>query len=420
MRVALRIRGRVIEVTGSGVRVRLPAVGLGQMLSIQRGRSRVQARVVGFKGHDAWALPYAEPTGLGVGAEVVALDGVPSLRCSESVLGRILDGRGRPADGGRPIDGPPWAIDRSPPDPLHRRPIEVPLFCGVRAIDGLLTLGRGQRIGLFAEAGVGKTALLAQMARYAEADVVVCGLVGERSREIRDFVEHALEAKTRSRTVTVYACSDSPAVMRRDAASVATSVAEWFRARGANVLLLMDSLTRVARAQREIGLAAREPPTRQGYPPSVFAELPRLVERAGTDRAGTITALYTVLVAADATDDPVADEIRGLLDGHIVLNRSLAERCHFPAIDILASVSRLMRRLVSEEHAAAAAQLRKITTDWRDAEELVRLGAYVSGSDPDIDRAIQKHPEVLRFLRQSSHELTPADETRRLLLDAAS
>jgi type III secretion protein N (ATPase) len=413
----IRVEGSVREVTGEAIRIRAPHVGQGQLVWLEplRGQ-RLEGRVVSVHGCDAWVLPYATTEGLHAGARVVVHDQPPGVVCSDQLLGRVLDGRGRPMDGGPAVRGTRRAIDRPPPPPLARRPVQQPFWCGVRAVDGLLTWGEGQRIGLFAGAGLGKTRLLLQLARQARPDVVVCGLVGERSREAREFVAQ-LAPERKARTVVVIATADTPAVLRRDAAGVATTVAEWFCEKGARVLLMLDSLTRVARAQRELGLARGEAPTRQGYPPSVFAELPRLVERAGPGARGSITAVYTVLVAGDDLEDPVADEVRGLLDGHVLLDRALAERGHYPAIDVVGSVSRVMDALVSAGQLRAARRVRTLWAAVRQSEELIRLGAYSAGADPELDEAVAKRDALAGFLRQNDDEPAPSPEALRAALE---
>jgi type III secretion protein N (ATPase) len=317
----------------------------------------------------------------------------------------VLDGLGRPIDGRSLPPLPPWPVDRPAPAPLCRRAVDAPLATGVRAIDALLTLGEGQRVGLFAGSGVGKSSLLGQIARGADADVAVIALVGERGREVRDFVEGCLGAEGLARSVVVAATSDAPPLVRLRAAQVATAIAEWFAdVDGCRVLLLLDSVTRFARAQREVALAAGEPPARQGYPPSVFAELPRLLERAGARARGNISAVYTVLVAGGDLDEPIADEVRGILDGHVVLDRRRAERGQFPAIDPLASLSRLMPRLVPGAQLAAALRLRQLVAGLERQRELVALGAYVRGGDPDADAALDRAPAIEAFLRQAPGE----------------
>jgi ATP synthase in type III secretion protein N len=341
-----------------------------------------------------------------------------SVTVGDGVLGRVLDGLGQPMDGAGPITGPTeaWPLHRAAPHPLRRPRIQRPLALGLRAIDGLLTLGEGQRIGVFAGPGVGKSALLGQAARNTEADVTVICLVGERGREVNEFVEDNLGAGGRARSVVVCATSDAPALVRLTSAFVATAVAEWFRARGKRVLLLLDSLTRFARAQREVGLAAGEPPVRQGFPPSVFSLLPSLVERAGNTEAGSITALFTVLVSGDDLDEPIADEVRGLLDGHIVLSRALAERNHWPAIDVLASLSRVMDQVVDPDQRQAAGRVRELLADYERKRDLILLGAYQAGSDPRTDAAIAQHDPIAAFLRQGRDEVCGAAETRQRLL----
>jgi type III secretion protein N (ATPase) len=329
----------------------------------------------------------------------------------------VLDGLGRPIDGRPPPAGlVPWRVDRPAPGPLERPPVRVPLPLGVRAIDALLTAGEGQRLGLFAGSGVGKSTLLGQIARGCAADVVVVGLVGERGREVRDFLDGALGAEGRARSVVVAATSDAPALVRRQAALVATALAEWFaEVGGKRVLLLLDSVTRFARAQREVGLAAGEPPARQGYPPSVFAELPRLLERAGQRPRGAITAIYTVLVAGGDLDEPIADEVRGILDGHVVLDRRLAERGHYPAIDILQSVSRVMPAVVTPAHGALARRARALLAAWERQRDAIALGAYAAGSDPEVDRALTAIGPLEEFLRQGPGEVEAAPDALRRL-----
>jgi type III secretion protein N (ATPase) len=321
-------------------------------------------------------------------------------------------------DGGGHLAGATeeWPVDRPAPDPLLRPRIRLPLALGVRAIDAFLTVGEGQRVGVFAGSGVGKSLLLGQIARNSDAEVNVICLVGERGREVAEFLEDALGPEGRARSVVVCATSDAPSLVRLKSAFVATAIAEWFRDRGKRVLLMMDSLTRFARAQREVGLAAGEPPARHGFPPSVFALLPRLLERAGNAQGGSITALYTVLVAGGDMDEPIADEARGILDGHIVLSRAICERNHWPAIDVLASLSRVMEFVADKEHRQAAARVREILATYEQNRDLIALGAYKLGSDPRIDRAIAKHDAITTFLRQGLHETAQPEETRKRLL----
>jgi len=345
------------------------------------------------------------------GARVVATGRVPSAPAGQSLFGRVLDGLGRPMDGGEDPYRVRWVPGHAePPHPLAREPIHAALPTGVRAVDGFLTLGKGQRVGIFAGSGVGKSTLLGMLARGTQADVTVIALIGERGREVRDFIEHDLGAEALKRCVIVASTGDNPAAMRICAARTATAIAESFRAEGLDVLLLFDSLTRVAMAQREIGLAAGEPPTTKGYPPSVFSMLPHLMERAGPAHTGSITALYTVLVDGEDMDEPIADLARATLDGHIVLKRSLASAGHYPPIDVLSSVSRLMERVAATRHTAAAREMRQLMAAYADARDLISIGAYVQGSDPLVDRAIDLLPELNRFLRQDSREITPFDD----------
>jgi len=408
----LEARGRLTEATGIVLRARAPGIRIGELVEIQReGRAFLEAEVVGFCGDEAVLMPLGALTETGPDCQVVPLGRPLSLRCSERLLGRVLDGLGRPADGlPMPTDAEDWPVHRSAPDPLTRRRIRAPLSLGVRALDGLCTVGEGQRVGLFAGAGVGKSTLLGQIARQANADVCVVCLVGERGREVREFLEESLGPVGLARSVAVVATSDAPSLVRLKSAFVATALAEWFRDRGQRVLLLMDSLTRFARAQREVGLAAGEPPARQGYPPSVFALLPRLLERSGNAAVGSITALYTVLVAGGDLEEPISDEVRGILDGHIVLSRELAEDNHYPAVDVLASLSRVMPQVSGDTHRHHAATLRKLLAHYQDKRDLIALGAYLSGSDLWVDRYLERRREILAYLQQRPDETTPLPE----------
>jgi type III secretion protein N (ATPase) len=404
-------RGRVAEVVGLVVRARVPGIVLGELVRIdRRGRPPVTAEVVGFRGDDALLLPLGELAGVAPDSEVWRTGAPLTIACGDDLLGRVLDGVGAPIDDGPPLTGEAWPVDRPAPSPLGRPPITAPLPTGVRVIDGLLTLGRGQRVGLFAAAGVGKSTLLCQIARGAEADVIVVCQVGERGRELAELLADL--APARGRIVAVTATSDAPPLCRLRAVHVATAIAEWFRERrGASVLLVCDSLTRVARAQREVGLSVGEPPARHGYPPSVFALLPRLIERAGATAAGAITAIYTVLVAGDDHDEPIADEVRGLVDGHVVLARRLAQRGHFPPIDVVASVSRVMARVIDPTHASAAARLRELLATYDEHRDLITLGAYQPGRDQAVDAAIAAAGPLERFVRQAAEERGGWDET---------
>ncbi|WP_347334478.1 FliI/YscN family ATPase, partial [Ralstonia pseudosolanacearum] len=340
--------------------------------------------------------------------------------CIRSLLGRVLDGLGRPADGGPPLDVVEYVpVFANAPDPMTRRLVEHPLATGVRVIDGLATLAEGQRMGIFAPAGVGKSTLMGMFARGTECDVNVIVLIGERGREVREFIEQILGEEGMRRSVVVCATSDRSAVERAKAAYVGTAVAEYFRDQGLRVLLMMDSLTRFARAQREIGLAAGEPPTRRGFPPSVFAELPRLLERAGMSATGSITALYTVLAEDESGNDPVAEEVRGILDGHLILSRDIAARNRYPAIDILNSLSRVMTQVMPRDHCDAAGRMRQLLAKYNEVETLLQMGEYKEGSDPVADAAVQWNDWMESFLRQRTDEWCSPDETRRLLDEIA-
>lgn len=399
-------------VTGLLVRVAVPGVRLGELLAIRRRSGSLLAEVVGLLQSEALAVPLGDASGVALDDEVEATGGALEVGVGPGLLGRVLDGLGRPIDDPSPIPGlRPFPVDRAPPPALGRARISQPLATGVRAIDGLLSLAVGQRIGLFAGSGVGKSTLLASIAQGTSAEIVVVALVGERGREVGEFLEHGLGQSGRSRSVVVVATSDAPPVERLRAAQVATAIAEGFRDAGKNVLLLVDSVTRVARAQREIGLAAGEPPARRGYPPSVFAMLPRLLERTGQGERASITAIYSVLVEGGDMDEPIADEVRGVLDGHIVLSRDLAQRGHFPAIDVPASISRVMDRTVAPEHAAAAQSVRSLLGVYEQKRDLIAVGAYTKGTDPRLDRALALWPDLTRFLIQSPGERSSFEKT---------
>jgi ATP synthase in type III secretion protein N len=414
----LRPVGRVVGVTGLLLRVRVPGVKMGDLVLVRGRGGELPAEVVSFGDGEALALPLGELVGVGADDAVEGLGGGLEIGVGKALIGRVLDGLGRPLDG-MPL--PPGLrlvpADRGPPSALRRRPIREPFATGVRAIDGFLSLGVGQRIGLFAGSGVGKSTLLGAIARGASADVIVVGLVGERGREVSEFLERSLGEEGRKRSVVVAATSDAAPVERLRAAHVATAIAESFRDEGKSVLLLLDSVTRAARAQREIGLAAGEPPARRGFPPSVFAMLPRLLERSGQSETGAITAVYSVLVEGGDMDEPIADEVRGILDGHIVLDRSIAARGRYPAIDVVGSVSRVADQVTPPEHARAAQRLRALLGAYEEKRDLVTLGAYEAGADPRLDRAIRAMPELERFLSQLPSERTPLAESRQRLLE---
>lgn len=413
----LRQIGVVTKVVGLTLEVKgfKPFVGEVCMIDVPGGQP-ILAEVVGFREDVVLLMPYGELSGICPGCRVEPRRRAFTVRVGEHLLGRVLNGLGEPLDGQPLPRGIPMPVNNRPPSPLSRRRIDRVFATGVRAIDGFITCGRGQRLGIFAGSGVGKSVLLGMIARFGSADVNVIALVGERGREVLEFIEKDLGAEGLKKSVVVVATSDEPALLRLRAAFVATTIAEYFRDTGRDVLLLMDSVTRFALAQREVGLAVGEPPTTRGYPPSVFALLPRLLERAGNSERGSITGFYTVLVEGDDLNEPVADAVRSIVDGHIVLKRELAVANHYPAIDILASVSRLMPSVVTPEHRQAAGRLRELVATYRQAEDLINIGAYVAGSNPTIDRAIEVHEPINSFLRQGPDEYTPYEETVERLL----
>jgi type III secretion protein N (ATPase) len=415
---SLPAQGRVSAVVGLSVRFGLPGVRVGDVVHVKRRGGALACEVVGFDGGSAVAMPLGALAGVGPDDEVVSTGGPLRVRAGQGLLGRVVDGLGRPFDGRAEVRGELLTVERDPPPALDRRPVDRPFPTGVRALDGLTTLGEGQRIGLFAGSGVGKSTLLGAIASGASADVVVVALVGERGREVGEFLDRSLGDEARKRSVVVVATSDVSALERLRAAHVATAYAEYFRDQGQRVLLLVDSITRFARASREVGLAAGEPPTRRGYPPSTFAALPRLLERSGQGARGSITAVYTVLVEGGDLDEPVADEVRGILDGHVVLDRSVAARGRFPAVDVCGSLSRVMDRVVAGDHAAAARRLRALVAAYEAKRDLVTLGAYVKGSDPELDEAIARMPRIERFLRQEATERAALPDTVAALRSA--
>ena len=366
-------------------------------------------------------MPYGDLEGIGPGSKVLLTNRKFMVSVGLGLIGRILDGFGNPLDGKGHVEAQEWTtLSNMPPHPLNRQRIQTPLVLGIRAIDGLLTCGRGQRLGIFSGSGVGKSTLLGMIARNTRADVNVIALIGERGREVREFIEKDLKEEGLQRSVLVVATSDQPPLVRLRAAFVATAIAEFFRSRGMDTLLMMDSLTRFAMAQREIGLAIGEPPVSRGYPPSVYSILPKLLERVGRSEKGSITGLYTVLVDGDDFNEPVSDAARGILDGHIVLSRDLANRNHYPAIDVLSSVSRLMPDIVSTEHYQAAARIKTLMAEYTEARDLINIGAYRRGSNPDIDKAIEKMPEINKFLQQTVGDMTDFDDTCQRLYRIAN
>jgi flagellum-specific ATP synthase len=406
-------RGAVIRVSGLTVESNGPAIGLGALCGIHiRDGRRVLAEVVGFQNNHLILLPLEHIEGITPGDTVTSRTTPRHITLSEKVLGRVLNGLGEPIDNKGPLVGKDKkALDANSPHPLSREKITRPLALGIRSIDGVLTCGRGQRVGIFSGSGVGKSVLLGDIANSSEADVNIVALIGERGREVREFLESDLGAEGLARSVVIVAASDSPPIQRVKAAFVAVTVAEYFRDKGKNVLFMMDSLTRFAQAQREIGLAAGEPPTTKGYCPSVFSLMPRLIERLGCAENGSITGILTVLVENDDLTDPVADSARSLLDGHIVLSRKLAERGHYPAVDILQSVSRLMPAVTSPEHKKAAQKLKEIYAIYLDAEDLINIGAFSPGSNRRIDGAIALIDRICNFLIQSVRDRTNFNDT---------
>lgn len=413
----LDCQGTVVRASGLTIESNGPKVGLGELCGIDiRGGRRVLAEVVGFRDDRIILLPLEHVEGISPGDTVTARSTPRYINLNDTVLGRVLNGLGEPIDNKGPLAGTDKkALDATGPPPLSRGKITSPLALGIRSIDGMLTCGRGQRVGIFSGSGVGKSVLLGDIANSSDADVNIVALIGERGREVREFLENNLGPEGLARSVVVVAASDSPPIQRVKAAFVAVTIAEYFRDKGRNVLFMMDSLTRFAQAQREIGLAAGEPPATKGYCPSVFSLMPRLIERLGCSATGSITGILTVLVENDDLNDPVADSARSLLDGHIVLSRKLADRGHYPAVDILASISRLMPAVVSEEHRAAALKLKEIYATYVDAEDLINIGAFSPGSNRRIDGAIALIDRLRNFLIQPARDRTSFEETIRQL-----
>lgn len=409
--------GKVSQIVGLTIESKGPAVDVGQICKIvNRKNKQILSEVVGFKENKVLLMPLGDMDGIGPGNNVVSLGRSLSVGLNKDITGRILNGLGEPIDDKGPIKAEEhYSIYNTPPNPLTRKRIKENLTLGVKAIDGLLTIGKGQRVGIFAGSGVGKSTLLGMIARNTSADVNVIALIGERGREVREFIEKDLKEEGLKRTVLVVATSDQPALIRLKGAFVATTIAEYFRNQGKDVLLLMDSLTRFSMAQREVGLAVGEPPVSRGYTPSVFAMMPKLLERAGTSENGSITGLYTVLVDGDDLNEPITDTARGILDGHIVLSRSLANRGHYPSIDVLASISRVMPDVVSDEHKDIALKIKKTMAIYKEAEDLINIGAYVKGSNPDIDYAINVINSINAFLQQNIEESFSFEETLKIL-----
>lgn len=418
-----KLVGSVVETTGLLATVADLAAPVGAVVEIGDPRQSecIEAEVVGFRGQLTMVSPLGRLTGVRRGQPVRLVRSTRRLSVGEGLLGRVVNAMGIPIDGlPRPALPCRCEIDRAPPPALDRPPIDTPLPTGVRAIDTMLSCGRGQRLGVFAGSGVGKSTLLGMMTRHTAADVIVIGLVGERGRELNEFIQRDLGPEGRARSVVVVATSDEPAIMRLRAASTATAVAEHFRDQGKDVLLLVDSLTRTALASRELGLAAGEPPTTRGYPPSTFAMLPRLVERAGRTPTGSITAFYSVLVEGDDPDDPIADCVRGLLDGHVWLSRSLAGRGHYPSIDITQSISRLMPHVTSPAHQAAAPMIRRMLSALSENEDLISIGAYRRGANAEVDAAIELRGEVDALLQQKTDDRIESEDAVNQLVGLAT
>lgn len=412
---SLKTSGKVTQVVGLVLEASGLKASIGEVCKVISRNEEVviEAEIVGFKEGKALLMPLGDLRGIGPGAKVISTEEEFIVPAGEGLLGRVLDGLGRPIDDKGPLKIKKYySVYRSPSDPITRRKISEPVATGIRSVDGALTVGKGQRMGIFSGSGVGKSTALGMIARNTSADVNVIALIGERGREVRDFIEKDLKTEGLRRSVVIAATSDQPALIRRMGAFVATSIAEYFRDEGFNVMLMMDSVTRFAMAQREIGLAIGEPPTTKGYTPSVFALLPKLLERAGTSTGkGTITGLYTVLVEADDMNEPISDAVRAILDGHVVLSRSLAAQNQYPPVDILESVSRCMIDIVTPEHKQLANKLKEIISVYKNAEDLINIGAYAKGSNPQIDYAIEKIGDIRKFLIQGIEEKTEYNDT---------
>lgn len=406
-----KIVGLTIESIGPDARLN----DLCKIASNQPGRPDVMAEVVGFKDNRVLLMPFETVDGIGPGCFVENTGDVLRVRVSDQILGKVVDGLGRPMDGSYIEDGEAYSVEAAPPDPMEREIIHEILPLGVKAVDGLITVGKGVRIGIFAGSGVGKSTLLGMFARNTKADINVIALIGERGREVREFIQRDLGEEGMKRSVVVVATSDKPALIRNKAAKTATAIAEYFRDQGKDVLLMMDSLTRFSMAQREIGLASGEPPVTRGYPPSVYSEMPKLLERAGTSKEGSITGLYTVLVDGDDFNEPITDTARSILDGHIMLSRKLGHKNHYPAIDVLQSISRVMSQIATKEHKQLAGKLKNVMATYNEAEDLINIGAYKNGSNKNIDFAISKIDQVNSFLRQGVDEKFNFDEELHLL-----
>lgn len=412
------VHGRITEIVGMLIRAVVPQVKMGEVCLIKREGEPLAAEVVGFTKDEVILSPLGDMRGIGPSSEVVPMRMPMHIKVGPQLLGRVLNGLGQPID--EETHGPlelteSFPVINAPPDPLQRSLIEEPITVGVRSIDGVLTCGKGQRVGIFAAAGVGKSTLLGMIARNAVADVNVISLIGERGREVREFLINDLGEEGMKRSVIIVSTSDQAAQMRLNAAYVGTAIAEYFRDQGKSVILMMDSVTRFARALREIGLAAGEPPARAGYTPSVFAVLPRLLERSGNSKKGSITAFYTVLVAGDDLNEPVADEVRSILDGHLILSSELARQYHYPAIDVLASISRVLTQITDRPHQELIGKIREVLANYKKNELLIRIGEYKPGSDKNADFALKYIDKVNRFLKQQVDEKCTFEDTLRQL-----
>ncbi|MCP3772798.1 flagellar protein export ATPase FliI [Paenibacillus sp. MZ04-78.2] len=415
----VRVNGKVTQVIGLTVESEGPDASIGDVCYIYPLKSNqpLKAEVVGFKNNKVILMPLGELHAIGPGCDVVGTGKPLTVQVGHELLGKVLDGLGQPLDGTfLPSRMTQYSTNNIPNNPLKRPRVLEPISVGVRCIDGLLTIGKGQRVGIFAGSGVGKSTLMGMVARNTSADVNVIALIGERGREVLDFIERDLGPEGLARSVVIVATSDQPALIRIKGALIATTIAEFFRDRGMNVMMMMDSVTRFAMAQREVGLAVGEPPATRGYTPSVFATLPKLLERSGTGPKGSITAFYTVLVDGDDMNEPIADAVRGILDGHIVLNRNIANRGHYPAIDVLASVSRVMKEIVPQEQQLAAENLKRLLSVYKDSEDLINIGAYQRGSNSEIDQSLDAIQSIWDFTRQRvTEKLTYAEAQERLI-----
>lgn len=411
----IKYSGKITKVTGLTIESKGPLSSIGELCYIYPfdNSEPITGEVVGFKDEKILLMPFGDMDGIGPGSTVIASGHSLRVGVGDELLGRVIDGLGKPIDNKGPVKTEKYyPVSNTPPNPLNRKKIREVLPLGVKAIDGLLTCGKGQRIGIFAGSGVGKSTLMGMIARNAESDINVIGLIGERGREVREFIENDLKEEGLARSVLVVATSDQPALVRMKAAMLTTAIAEYFRDKGKNVTMLMDSLTRFAMAQREIGLAIGEPPVSRGFTPSVFALFPKLLERAGASDIGTITALYTVLVDGDDMNEPVTDTVRGILDGHIVLSRKLASQNHYPAIDVLQSVSRVMTNICEKDHVDRSNRIKDLMATYRESEDLINIGAYRKGTNKKIDSAVEKHESIEAFVTQGMHEKYSFEEIK--------